>query len=32
LARRYLRREPSKESLESAGLVHEAYFKLVERG
>ena len=23
LARRYLRREPSKESLESAGLVHE---------
>ena len=32
LARRYLRREPSKESLESEGLVHEAYFKLVERG
>ena len=31
LARRYLRREPSKESLESAGLVHEAYFKLVDQ-
>ena len=31
LARRYLRREPSKESLESAGLVHEAYLKLVDQ-
>ena len=31
LARRYLRREPAKESLQSAGLVHEAYFKLVDQ-
>src|SRR6516164_10068594 len=28
LARRYLRREPAQ-SLQSAGLVHEAYFRLV---
>jgi len=31
LARRYLRREPAKESLQSAGLVNEAYCKLVDQ-
>ena len=31
LARRYLRREPATNTLQSAGLVHEAYCKLVEQ-
>jgi RNA polymerase sigma factor (TIGR02999 family) len=31
LARRYLRREPATNTLQSAGLVHEAYFKLVDQ-
>jgi len=31
LARRYLRRERINNTLQSAGLVHEAYFRLVEQ-
>src|SRR5215472_2499612 len=31
LARRYLRREGGSNSLQSAGLVHEAYFRLVDQ-
>jgi len=31
LARRYLRREPATNTLQSAGLVHEAYCKLVDQ-
>jgi RNA polymerase sigma factor (TIGR02999 family) len=31
LARRYLRREGAANTLQSAGLVHEAYFKLVDQ-
>lgn len=31
LARRYLRREGAGSTLQSAGLVHEAYFKLVDQ-
>jgi RNA polymerase sigma factor (TIGR02999 family) len=31
LARRYLRREPAANTLQSAALVHEAYFRLVEQ-
>src|SRR6516165_7672629 len=31
VARRYLEREPETNTLQSAGLVHEAYFRLVDQ-